>query len=81
MFLGKLFIYQYKPKYYFERVSHLSFYQQDEEKILKDLTSSIDGLQNSEVKKRQEKDGFNELKTKTTDSPLKLFLGTLRMQW
>ncbi len=78
MFLGKLFIYQYKPKYYFERVSHLSFYQQDEEKILKDLTSSIDGLQNSEVKKRQEKDGFNELKTKTTDSPLKLFLGTFK---
>ncbi|WP_035051569.1 cation-translocating P-type ATPase [Carnobacterium pleistocenium] len=53
-------------------------YQKDQETLLKELQTSPEGLQESEVKKRQERDGLNELKQKAKDSVLKLFLATFK---
>lgn len=56
----------------------LENYQKDQETLLKELQTSPEGLQESEVKKRQERDGLNELKQKAKDSVLKLFLATFK---
>ncbi len=56
----------------------LENYQKDQETILKELQTSPEGLQEAEVKKRQERDGLNELKQKKKDSVLKLFLETFK---
>ncbi|MBT2731966.1 cation-translocating P-type ATPase [Carnobacterium sp. ISL-102] len=53
-------------------------YQKDQKTILKELQTSPEGLQEAEVKKRQERDGLNELKQKEKDSVLKLFLSTFK---
>ena len=57
---------------------HLENYQKDQETVLSELQTSPEGLQESEVKKRQERDGLNELKQKEKDSVLKLFLATFK---
>ncbi len=57
---------------------HLENYQKDQKTILKELQTSPEGLQEAEVKKRQERDGLNELKQKEKDSVLKLFLSTFK---
>lgn len=57
---------------------HLENYQKDQETILKELQTSPKGLQDAEVKARQERDGLNELKQKAKDSVLKLFLATFK---
>ncbi|WP_211252916.1 cation-translocating P-type ATPase [Carnobacterium gallinarum] len=62
----------------YERVAYLEAYQKDQEQVLTELNTSMEGLQNTEAKKRQEQDGLNELQTKEKDSVLKLFLGTFK---
>ncbi len=57
---------------------HLENYQKDQETVLKEFQTSPEGLQETEVKKRQERDGLNELKQKEKDSVLKLFLETFK---
>lgn len=59
-------------------MAYLEAYQKEQEQVLKELNTSMEGLQNTEAKKRQEKDGFNELQAKARDSVLKLFLGTFK---
>lgn len=53
-------------------------YQKDMEQIYQDLEASREGLSDAEVKRRQERDGLNELKQKKKDSVLKLFLETFK---
>lgn len=48
------------------------------EQIYQDYEASRQGLSGAEVKRRQERDGLNELKRKEKDSVLKLFLYTFK---
>ncbi|MBM6614615.1 cation-translocating P-type ATPase [Desemzia sp. RIT804] len=48
------------------------------EQIYQDFEASREGLSDAEVKRRQERDGLNELKQKKKDSVLKLFLETFK---
>lgn len=57
---------------------NLENYQKDMEQIYQDFEASREGLSDAEVKRRQERDGLNELKQKKKDSVLKLFLETFK---
>ena len=52
----------------------MKYYTKSEEEVLKELNSSLDGLTQEEVKKRQEEYGLNELPRKKQDSIFKLFI-------
>ena len=52
----------------------MNFYSEEKESVLKHLNSSPDGLNESEVKQRQEEHGLNELPKKKQESILKLFI-------
>ncbi|SFP98270.1 plasma-membrane calcium-translocating P-type ATPase [Desemzia incerta] len=53
-------------------------YQKSTEEIFQEFEASREGLSDAEVKRRQERDGLNELKQKKRDSVLKLFLETFK---
>lgn len=53
-------------------------YQKNMDQIYQDFEASREGLSDAEVKRRQERDGLNELKQKKRDSVLKLFLETFK---
>lgn len=61
-----------------ERVYNLEDYQKGLEQVYQDYEAARDGLSDAEVKRRQERDGLNELKQKEKDSVLKLFLETFK---
>ncbi len=50
------------------------FYSKKKEEVIKEFNSSADGLSPSEVKKRIERYGYNELIVKKGDSAFKIFL-------
>lgn len=52
----------------------MNFYSLEKEEVLEQLKSSPEGLTESEVKKRQEEHGLNELPKKKQESVLKIFL-------
>lgn len=52
----------------------MEYYQQPSEKVFEALNSSVEGLTEDEAKKRQERDGLNELETETKINKLKLFI-------
>lgn len=56
----------------------MQHYQQNTEEVLSSLNTTGDGLTSSEVKKRQEEKGFNELEQKDRQSTLSLFLESFK---
>ena len=52
----------------------MKYYTMSEEEVLKELNSTPEGLNDQEVKKRQEEHGLNELPRKKQESVLKLFI-------
>lgn len=56
-----------------------NFYQQDIEQILQQLsTNQVKGLNESEIKKRQERDGFNEFAQKKHTTPWQKFISQFK---
>ena len=56
----------------------MDYYQKDQKTVLSELSTSKEGLNDSETKIRLEKYGTNELKSVKKDSVLKLFLETFK---
>lgn len=52
----------------------MAIYNQTEKEVLKQLSSSLDGLSNEEVKKRQEQYGVNQMNQSKPKSPVVIFL-------
>ena len=48
----------------------MAIYNQTEKEVLKQLSSSLDGLSNEEVKKRQEQYGLNQMNQSKPKSPV-----------
>ena len=53
-------------------------YNQSVNEVLEETKSQFEGLSPKEVKNRQAKDGFNELKEKKKTSTWELFIDTLK---
>ncbi|WP_208559201.1 cation-translocating P-type ATPase [Marinilactibacillus kalidii] len=56
----------------------MQYYQQKPEDLLSSLDTTKEGLSTSEVKKRQEENGFNELEQKERQSTFSLFLESFK---
>ncbi|MFC6463743.1 cation-translocating P-type ATPase [Marinilactibacillus sp. GCM10026970] len=56
----------------------MQHYQQNTEEVLSSLDTTEEGLTSSEVKKRQEENGLNELEQKDRQSTLSLFLESFK---
>lgn len=56
----------------------MEFYNKETELVLEELQTTVEGLTEQEVKERQERDGFNELKSKDKVPTWKILLDTFK---
>ncbi|NHI69116.1 cation-translocating P-type ATPase [Lactococcus garvieae] len=56
----------------------MEFYNKETELVLEELQATVEGLTEQEVKERQERDGFNELKSKDKVPTWKILLDTFK---
>ena len=56
----------------------MEWYKINTDDLLKKTHSTLEGLKENEVKKRQEKDGLNELPKAKKDGPIKIFLSEFK---
>lgn len=59
----------------------MEFYNKETELVLEELQTTVEGLTEQEVKERQERDGFNELKSKTKFQLGKYYWTLLKIRW